>query len=492
MNLLKLFHRMIGVILTVLLLAGFDISCTTQTLFVRGPTVLLSTLALSSRTAHAQTAPLIPPEPQINLADTGERIWKQANFQYEFERWQPADKAWHAWGTFVSQPRSWSVFSTVSGGEFQLGVIRIGERYWYGLEGITWQPFTETDVTSSEPDQSVVLAWALLTSADLELHALFPNQTARLKDSAASIEEIPCYEYTWQRSGDGTEGALFLNATNLLPVQVEYRNGDELSLRARFHHINDPSSIIRSPEPKADLSLDDARMALNTLEVFRWVSHWTILPDQPGIEKASMDFTNDGIYSLPYHAQWVWAHFERAKDSYSLTFFLFWSESEVDKWASVTGHSSWAEWNTDLDQMFSAFNAFRADINVTGSLISPNWIEVEGFTCREYLFEQPAVASEEGAGLAHELRLCATDEGVPVRAQLRTLAVNVQTGAQVIMSEGEWILARVNDPRDAQTVLEAIRSLPDAARDSFPQMMAPTPGVATETPSTPAVEEEAP
>lgn len=477
----KVFSTWFGAVLVFLFLAGFAAPIPGQTSWVRFEPV---------RAAYAQAAsPVsqIPAHTEINLQEVGTRLWNQASFQYVYDRWLPEDDSWHAWGTVVGAPRSWAVYSNVGENQFMLGVIRMEDRYWWGLEGVNWQSFTEAEVSSNQADETTLLAWWLLTTTDLEIHDLFLDQTAVLTGDVVTIEDVPCYHYTWQQAEDGIDGSLYLDTATLLPVQIEHRQGDDVALCVQFHHFNDPASVVWSPVQTPELTMSDVRMALNTMPVFHWAAHWTVLPEQPGIEQASLDLANDGIYSLSDHAQWVWTHLEQGEDSSSATLFILWQEGDANAWASTDGYSPWLKWSTELDAMFSAFYLWTMNIHVAGTLVSPEVLDSEGFACREYLFVQPGTPDPETPTITQdlELRMCVTEEQVPVHAQLRVTIQNVGTGQALTFLEGEWLMARMGDSDDTQTVQRAIQGLPSDAASSFPQVGITNPIVipmATESP----------
>jgi hypothetical protein len=209
-------------------------------------------------------------------------------------------------------------------------------------------------------------------------------------------------------------------------------------IKAHFNRFNDPANAFMVPTSGTPdrLNLDDARMALNGLDSFRYATTAEL-----GDTKSKSTYFINGVYkgtSQDWQADW---RFKRDQDKPDFV----WANVAGKTWGKIDGTIMWLPVGDDKDfltmvddanpfAMWPNYPNLRTGIRQTGTTQT-----VGDQKCQEYLFTAQ-LTSAQGGQADYQLRLCVTmDSRIPLR-----MAVKLTSGTFGLNFMRE--LSHLNDP----------------------------------------------
>jgi hypothetical protein len=380
---------------------------------------LTSTPAPTSAPTLAPTpapmvAPTLPanlptPAPKVNLKEVGNRLWSQASFA--FDVLTQGDTYFHAQGEYIQSPQAWHIRHISEAGGYLLEYAEIGNRKW-GVIGDV--PITCTDweqATAPLTQSTCKVADGLKTLVVSVLAYFTDDQEAELSSGPAMIDGVACYEYTWRDSGDFLCRAHLAAETG---IPVLFQNS---STSYRLSRFNDPDNAIAPPvsEMPEKLYLDDARMALNGLSSFRYVTD-VEMGDKDGLTT----YRVEGVYlqaSQAWQANWKW----KPEDAQAIVEFLSIGGEAWMDWTPTDGVKTWlpSVFFGEAESMLKDAGPFA---NWPGASALPPAVlqpgsarTIAGVECQEYT-SSAKVQGDQGTIYDLQVRLCVTaDHVIPLR-----------------------------------------------------------------------------
>jgi len=314
----------------------------------------------------------------------------------------------HFQGEWVNMPRSWFIRKVENGGGNFLSYTSIGEREWAALAD-DQLPIHCSDWQQQPADTLTHDACAIATEirpiVEGILGLVFQEVEAEFVPGITDIDNIPCYEYSWQDT-DGNH-RLYVIAENGLPLEYE-----DTGMTLRFSQYNAPSNAIIPPtsEMPQRLYLDDARMALNSLASFRYITTAEL------VSETTSSPTTEGVY---VQANQAWSAKWSVGNEVEIDILVVGN----DTWASMTKGETWLP----IEVYENLYEGMNNVVDTTtpfwlwpdsskfhnGILQSETTRTVNGMECHEYLF-LPIDTS-----LDSELQLCVTpNEAIPIQFDL--------------------------------------------------------------------------
>jgi len=375
-------------------------------------------------TAVPQASPTLPanlptPAPKINLKEVGDRLWSQASFAFDLQ-WSKTDPALHLQGKWVREPRSWYVSriaamdagGSLSGWEYSL----IGSRSWFTyVEGNF--PTSCADWQQQPADSAVYSACKAGTSGQTivqgTLDVTFLSGEAEHFSGPTMVDGVSCYEYQW-RDALGIS-RLWLAADTGLPILLDIPFED-YRIALHLGDFNDPNNMFALPasEMPLKLHLDDARMALDGLSSFRYVTTEEIVTaDKTG------NYRMEGVYVQVNQA---WQADFRNKPEDPEPLLQFWSMGG-QTWQRLAVTHMWFL-SADGDSLVKGAAPFGNWPNQPKPQLAVLDLEpgssrsIAGMSCQDYVSEG-VVQSDEGYDVESQVRLCVTpNQSIPLRMEL--------------------------------------------------------------------------
>lgn len=403
-----------------------------------------STVAMSETLT---TAPILaPPAPTINTKDIYERLWRVSGFVVDVVASLESDRTIRFVGTRVNSPGSWKIswLPSVQGGEGLVDYVSIGARNWVQVARVQSVPPCDATVSpTNNPDFDFCDFGAdLQTLAQATLGILSSDQVVDLIDEKAVLDDgTACHEYKW-RDTSAALWSMCLASETGLPIRLSTE-----SVTVQFSHYNDPANAIAPPasEMPDRLHIDDARMALNSLSSFRYVTDGEVRTPagQPTTYHVEGTYIQD---DQGWQTEWKW----KAEDAQPVIEFL---SIEDQTWFRDKEEPPWV----DFSRFEDLFEDFRPMVNEAGPFSL--WPDasglaggvgvlqagpprtVGGLQCNDYLFEGTKT-TDTGAEVSQRASVCATPaEMLPL--QIEITLENADKGVFVTVKRE---LSHINDP----------------------------------------------
>lgn len=393
-------------------------------------TVPIATAVVVTLTPALQ--PKLPtPVPTVNLKDVGNRLFNVASFAFDFES-TSTQAPLHFQVRWIRTPPSWHIRKIEKSGQVIIEHVAIGEREWAIVaDSLFPVPCTEWQ---KQPQSSLVYSTCKLgrdarSIIESTLGLAFQDQKAEFASGPVVVDNVPTYDYTWRDKG-GAVYHLYLAAEGGIPIMFKVSD-----ITFKFSRFSDPANVIAPPTSAMPerLHMDDARMALNRLASFQYVTNAEIKDSTYNVK---------GVYvqaNQAWRAEWRW----KPEDAEP---FLKLASIGDQAWLAVGKSTTWlpSALLPDSKQMVddaSPFANWPSSSFQEGILQPGSKRAVSGLVCNEYIFTASAT-TKRGNKADFQARLCVTaDSLIPLRLET-SISVTAEGFRSLITRE----LSHLNDP----------------------------------------------
>jgi len=367
----------------------------------------------SVATPAPQPSPALPanlptPDPKINLKEMGNRLGQVVSFAFDYT---DEENKIRLQGVQVQAPSGRWVRQISETGDIDVEHVKIGDRQWARMMGLVFSCVDWQQLPEDSPVLKACLASLTLTLLiDLNLaDPLARGQEATLVPGITTIDSTQCYQYEW-RDADGNLSRICLAAETGLPLLFE-----SPQCRWSLSHFNDPANVIAPPvsEMPAKLHIDDARMALNSLASFRYVTV-SEFGDEGNLNASYIE----GIY-LQANQAWQADFRSKHEDPNPLVQLL---SIRRQTWERYSAGGAWTPVSTAKNLAGDAdpFAAWPGGPTMPVALTLLDMVSsrtVSGLECVEYL-SNTKFQTSQGAEWDIHVRLCVTAAMVPLRMEI--------------------------------------------------------------------------